>query len=263
MATKTKDQSSPMRGGTAPILSAHHVSKHFGGVVALEDASIEVYPREIVALVGDNGAGKSTLIGCVTGAVSPDSGSIEVDGIDVTSASPRDIRNQGVETVYQGLALPPDLSCAAGIFLGREIRRPGILGVLGFVNWPEMRSQARDKLKEFGIDMPKTSRIVSTLSGGQRQSVAITRAVMWGSKMLVLDEPTAALGVVQTKAVLETVLAARDTGIGVLLISHNVTDVMAVADRIVVLRLGRVVATLTKSETTAQDVVAYITGAKS
>jgi simple sugar transport system ATP-binding protein len=248
---------------TTAVMSATKVSKHFGGVVALHEASIEVHPHEIVALVGDNGAGKSTLISCITGALQPDSGSVVVDGMDVTHAGPKAIRLQGVETVYQGLALPPDLSCAAGIFLGREIHRKGILGKLGFIDWPKMRSQARDKLKEFGIDMPKTSRIISTLSGGQRQSVAITRAVMWGSKMLVLDEPTAALGVVQTKAVLETVMKARDAGIGVLLISHNVADVMSVADRIVVLRLGKVVATLKASETSAQDVVAYITGAKS
>ena len=262
MVTKAKGESSLAQGRPAHILSARNISKRFGGVAALEDASIEVYPREIVAVVGDNGAGKSTLISCITGALSPDSGSINLDGTEVTSASPGEIRNLGVETVYQGLALPPDISCAASIFLGREIRRPGLLGALGFVDWPGMRTRARDKLKEFGIDMPKTSRLVSTLSGGQRQSVAITRAVMWGSKMLVLDEPTAALGVVQTKAVLETVLAARDSGVGILLISHNVRDVMAVANRIVVLRLGRVVASLNKSETTAQDVVAYITGAK-
>jgi simple sugar transport system ATP-binding protein len=246
-----------------PALAASDISKSYGGVVAISGASISVMPREIVALVGDNGAGKSTLVGCITGAVSPDSGKVMVGATEVTASSPRMIRAAGVETVYQGLALPPDLSCAAGMFLGRELKRSGVLGKLGFVDWPAMRREAAENLKKLGIVVPKMSNPVSSLSGGQRQSVAITRALMWGSRVLVLDEPTAALGVVQTKAVLETIEASRQTGVGILLVSHNLSDVLAVADRIVVLRLGRVAANLDARATTADEIVGFITGTRS
>jgi simple sugar transport system ATP-binding protein len=246
-----------------PVLMASGLSKAYGGVVALEDADIHVMAHEIVALVGDNGAGKSTLVGCLTGAIQPDSGRVMTEGKDVVHASPRQIREAGVETVYQGLALPPDLSCAAGMFLGREIKRKGLLGKIGFVDWPAMRREAAAHLAKLGIVVPRIGNPVSSLSGGQRQSVAITRAVMWGSRVLILDEPTAALGVVQTRAVLRTIQASRDTGVGVLLVSHNLADVLAVANRVVVLRLGRVVANLDAQSTNADEIIGFITGTRS
>lgn len=246
-----------------PVLSCSDLSKHYGGVMALERASLEIRAGEVVALVGDNGAGKSTLVGCLTGAIRPESGHVFLAGQDLTDSSPSMIREMGVETVYQSLALPPDLSCVAGMFLGRELRRSGVLGKLGFLNWAAMREQAIDNLQKLGATVRNAQNPISSLSGGQRQAVAITRAVMWGSRVLILDEPTAALGVVQTARVLSIVEACRESGIGVLMVSHNLNDVLAVADRIVVLRLGRVVATLQGRDTDADQLVSFITGLRS
>ena len=226
----------------APLLEARAISRRFGHVRALDRADFAVQAGEICALVGDNGAGKSTLVKILSGADRPDEGQILLAGKPVAFNSPNDAQAHGIATVYQDLALAADLSPFENLFLGREIVLPGLLGQLGFVNRAAMRRQAGEQFERLGVRLRSARASVSSLSGGQRQSVAIARAAMWADRVIFMDEPTAALGVVQTGRVLDLIKQVRDQGIAVVLISHNMPQVLAVADRIEVLRLGRRVA---------------------
>jgi simple sugar transport system ATP-binding protein len=241
-----------------PLLEARDLTKHYGQVRALDGASFTVYPGEVVALIGDNGAGKSTLVKSLSGAIRPDSGQIVISGQPVHLSSPVDAREHGIETVYQDLALAPDLDAAANLHLGRELYRSRFLHVL---NRAEMRRQAITAFAELGIDLPDPAAPVASLSGGQRQSVAVARAVAYASKVIFMDEPTAALGVVQTRRVLDLIGRVRDNGLSVVLISHNMPEVMEVADRVEVLRLGQRVAIFKRGEAKMEDLVGAMTGA--
>jgi simple sugar transport system ATP-binding protein len=240
------------------LLEARGITKHYGQVRALDGASFTVYPGEVVALIGDNGAGKSTLVKALSGALRPDGGQILIKGKQVQLSSPLDAREHGIETVYQDLALAPDLDAAANLHLGREIYLFRFLHVL---NRAEMRRQAVAAFANLGIDLPDPGAPVASLSGGQRQSVAVARAVAFASDVIFMDEPTAALGVVQRGKVLDTVRRVRDRGVAVVLISHNMPEVLAVSDRIEVLRLGRRVARFTAAQASVEDLVGAMTGA--
>jgi ABC-type sugar transport system ATPase subunit len=243
-----------------PVLEARGISKHFGPVQALRNVDFSVYSGEVVALIGDNGAGKSTLINVLTGVLPLESGEIIFDGAPVRFASPHEARESGIETVYQDLAVAPHLDAVANIFLGRERRTSGVPGVLGFLDNPRMRSETEEQLANLRVRVPNLERRLVTLSGGQRQGVAVARAVMWASKVVIMDEPTAALGVAQTAMVLDLIRQVRDTGIPVVFISHNMPNVFQIADRIVVLRLGEVVAELDPRTASVEDAVAAMTG---
>ncbi|MGP3910532.1 ATP-binding cassette domain-containing protein [Nonomuraea sp. 10N515B] len=243
-----------------PLLQLSGIVKHYGTVRALQDASLTVYPNEVVALVGDNGAGKSTMIKVISGVIQPDEGEIVVDGRPATFASPLDPRSHGIETVYQDLALAPDLDPAANLFLGREVLRGGLLGRLGMLDKPEMRRQADDAFARLSVGLQDTRSMVGTMSGGQRQGIAVARAVLWASRLVLMDEPTAALGVVQTGRVRALIESVREQGVSVVLVSHNLPFVFEVADRIEVLRLGRRVAVFTRAEATAERVLGAMTG---
>ncbi|MFI0720995.1 ATP-binding cassette domain-containing protein [Streptomyces sp. NPDC021224] len=244
-----------------PLLEARRLTKRFGHVTALSEADFTAYPGEVVALIGDNGAGKSSLVKALSGAVTPDSGEILVEGRPVRLESPLDARRHGIETVYQDLALAPDLDAAANLHLGREIYRGGLLGRLKVLDSAAMRRSAVTAFAELGVDLKDVGAPVATLSGGQRQSVAVARAVAFAHRIIFMDEPTAALGVVQRGRVLDTVRRVRDRGICVVLISHNMPEVLSVADRVEVLRLGRRVARFTAAGTSVEDLVGAMTGA--
>jgi simple sugar transport system ATP-binding protein len=246
---------------TTPLLEARGIEKRYGRVRALRGADFSVLPQEVVALVGDNGAGKSTLVKVLSGVIQPDAGELLVGGRPVTFADPVAAREHGIETVFQDLALAPDLDPAANLFLGREVLRPGLLGRLGVLDRRAMRERTAEAFGTLGVGLQSTAAPVATLSGGQRQGVAVSRAVTWASKVVFMDEPTAALGVVQTRKVLDLIRRVRDQGVSVVLISHNLPEVLEVADRIEVLRLGRRVAQLRASETTMEEVVGAMTGA--
>jgi simple sugar transport system ATP-binding protein len=243
------------------VLEAQDIVKHYGSVEALRGASFEVDAGEVVALIGDNGAGKSTLVKCLSGAEIPDSGTIRIGGERVVLDSPVTARRLGIETVYQDLAVAPELDPAANLFLGREIRRKGLLGRLGVLDKPRMRRQAADEFTRLGVTLQSIDVPIGSLSGGQRQSVAVARSVVWASKVVFMDEPTAALGVVQRKKVLDVIRRVRDEGMAVVLISHNMPEVLSVADRVEVLRLGRRVARFTATDATLEDLVGAMTGA--
>ncbi|MHA6632131.1 ATP-binding cassette domain-containing protein [Pseudonocardia sichuanensis] len=245
---------------TEPLLEARGVVRTFGHVQALRGADFGVRAGEIVGLIGDNGAGKSTLVKILSGADRPTAGEILVEGTPREFASPQDARDAGVETVYQDLALAPDLDPAANLFLGREILRPGLLGRLGFLDHRAMAQRTADEVVRLNVQLKDAGAAVAELSGGQRQSVAVARAAMWAQKVIFLDEPTAALGVVQTQGVLDLVRRVRDSGIAVVLISHNMQQVLEVCDRVEVLRLGERVARLPTAGTTVEDLVAAMTG---
>jgi simple sugar transport system ATP-binding protein len=244
-----------------PVLQAQNIVKHYGSVEALRGASFEVSAGEVVALIGDNGAGKSTLIKCLSGAEIPDAGTIMIEGNVVTLDSPVTARRLGIETVYQDLAVAPELDPAANLFLGREIRRKGLLGMFGVLDKPAMRRQAAEEFTRLGVTLQSIDVPIGSLSGGQRQSVAVARSVVWASKVVFMDEPTAALGVVQREKVLDVIRRVRDEGMAVVLISHNMPEVLAVSDRVEVLRLGRRVARFTAAEATLEDLVGAMTGA--
>jgi simple sugar transport system ATP-binding protein len=222
-----------------------------------------VHPGEVVALIGDNGAGKSTLVKCLSGVEQPDSGQILVDGKPVSLDSPTAARGHGIETAYQDLAVAPDLDPAANLFLGREIRRPGLLGKIGMLDKAKMRAEATEQFAKFGVSLPDLSVPIGALSGGQRQSVAVARSVAWASRLVFLDEPTAALGVAQTRQVLDLVRRLADNGHAVIFISHNMVDVFEVADRICALYLGRVAADVPISEVDRSQVIELITAGRS
>jgi fructose transport system ATP-binding protein len=246
------------------ILVAKALVKRFGRVVGLNGADLDLRPAEVLAIIGDNGAGKSTLVKCVTGALIPDEGSIVLSGHKVEFKRPQDARDAGIETVYQTLAVAPALDVASNIFLGRERRRKGPLGsLLRMLDTSGMRRDAAEQLKTLGIGtLQNIGQAVETLSGGQRQAVAVARAAAFGGKIIILDEPTAALGVRETNQVLRLIRDLRDQGLSVVLISHDMPQVFELADRIEIMRLGRRVATVTPSSTTMEEAVAIMTGAK-
>jgi len=247
----------------APILQAVGVTKNYGRVVALDGADLELFPGEVLAVVGDNGAGKSTLIKCLSGAEVPDEGQIILDGVAVSFKRPQDGRHAGIETVYQTLAVAPALDIASNLYLGREIRKKGPLGsVLRMLDSSGMRKGAKDHIAALGIGtIQNISQAVETLSGGQRQAVAVARAAAFGQKVIILDEPTAALGVRESRQVLKLIESLRDRGMPVILISHNMPQVFEVADRIQIQRLGKRAAVVTPKTHTMNDVVAIMTGA--
>ncbi|WP_195179825.1 ATP-binding cassette domain-containing protein [Mesorhizobium sp. INR15] len=247
-----------------PILTARGLVKRYGRVTALDNADFDLYPGEILAVIGDNGAGKSSLIKAISGAVTPDEGEIRLEGKPIAFKSPMEAREAGIETVYQNLALSPALSIADNMFLGREIRKPGFLGQwLRMLDRPAMEKRARDKLTELGLmTIQNISQAVETLSGGQRQGVAVARAAAFGSKMVIMDEPTAALGVKESRRVLELILDVKKRGLPIVLISHNMPHVFEVADRIHIHRLGRRLCVIDPKQYTMSDAVAFMTGAK-
>jgi simple sugar transport system ATP-binding protein len=242
-------------------LEARGIVKNFGRVRALRGANFQVLPAEVVALVGDNGAGKSTLVKTLAGVYRPDSGEILFEGRPVQIGSPLEARALGIETVYQDLALAADLDPAANLFMGREVLRGGLLGKVGFLNNSEMHRRAAEAFNSLGIGLQDSTAPVATMSGGQRQGVAVSRAVTWASKVVFMDEPTAALGVVQTRHVLDLIRSVREQGLSVVLISHNMPEVFEVADRIEVLRLGERVGQFKRKDVTMEDVVGAMTGA--
>ncbi|UDL91605.1 ATP-binding cassette domain-containing protein [Mesorhizobium sp. PAMC28654] len=247
-----------------PILTARGLVKRYGRVTALDNADFDLYPGEILAVIGDNGAGKSSLIKAISGAVTPDEGEIRLEGKPIAFRSPMEAREAGIETVYQNLALSPALSIADNMFLGRELRKPGFVGQwLRMLDRPEMEKRAREKLTELGLmTIQNISQAVETLSGGQRQGVAVARAAAFGSKMVIMDEPTAALGVKESRRVLELILDVKKRGLPIVLISHNMPHVFEVADRIHIHRLGRRLAVIDPKQYSMSDAVAFMTGAK-
>ncbi|MDE2114524.1 MAG: sugar ABC transporter ATP-binding protein [Hyphomicrobiales bacterium] len=247
-----------------PVLKARGLMKRFGTVVAMNGCDFDLMPGEILAVIGDNGAGKSTLIKALSGAVVPDHGEIELDGKRVHFRAPEDARAAGIETVYQNLALSPALSIADNMFLGREIRKPGLAGkLLRKLDHARMEQFARDKLSELGLmTVQNIHQAVETLSGGQRQGVAVARAAAFGSKVIILDEPTAALGVKESRRVLELILDVKRRGIPIILISHNMPHVFEVADRIHIHRLGERLCVIDPKDYSMSDAVAFMTGAK-
>jgi simple sugar transport system ATP-binding protein len=244
-----------------PILEGRGLSKHYGPVVALHDVDFAIYPGEIVALVGDNGAGKSTLVKSLAGAVIPDKGTIHFRGERIGINNPHDARELGIETVYQDLALVPARDTTANMFLGRELVYGGLLRPFALLKRREMVQFTTDRLKELGVELPSVTGVpIGRLSGGQRQAVAVVRASSWATNVLFMDEPTAALGVQQTEAVLELAERVAARGIGVVLITHIMPHVMAVADRLVVLRHGRKVADIPSDGVTTEELVRLIVG---
>ncbi len=248
---------------TTPVLEASGLVKRYGHVTALAGSDFDLRPGEILAVIGDNGAGKSSLIKCLSGAVVPDEGEIRLDGEPVTMRTPLDARALGIETVYQTLAVSPSLDIADNLFLGREPRAAGIMGkVFRKLDRAQMRKVAAEQMSELGImTIQDITQQVESLSGGQRQGVAVARAAAFGSRVLILDEPTAALGVKESAHVLELILRVRDSGLPVILISHNMPHVFEVADRIHIHRLGRRIAVVTPKTHTMNEVVAIMTGA--
>jgi fructose transport system ATP-binding protein len=255
----------PVAGGGAgqPIVfAADQLVKRYGHVTALDGCDFELRAGEVLAVIGDNGAGKSTLIKALSGAVVPDEGQILIDGQPVRFHSPIDARRHGIETVYQDLAVAPALDIASNLFLGREVRRPGPAGRwLRLLDKRAMRRQAGRQMDELGINLGTVATAVEDLSGGQRQGVAVARAAAFASKLVIMDEPTAALGVRESGQVLDLIRRIRDRGLPVILISHNMPHVFEVADRIHIQRLGRRVALVTPAERSMSDVVAIMTGA--
>lgn len=249
---------------TQPLLSARNLVKRYGRVTAMDHADFDLYPGEILAVIGDNGAGKSSLIKAISGAVRPDEGEILLEGKPVSFDSPLDARKMGIETVYQTLALSPALSISDNMFMGREIRKKGIMGQwFGMLDKQAMDEFARKKLTELGLmTIQNIGQPVETLSGGQRQGVAVARAAAFGSRVIILDEPTAALGVKESRRVLDLILDVRSRGIPIVLISHNMPHVFEVADRIHIHRLGKRLCVINPKEHSMSDAVAYMTGAK-
>ena len=247
-----------------PILTTRNLVKRYGRVTALDHCDFDLYPNEILAVIGDNGAGKSTLIKAICGAVTPDDGEIRLDGKPVHFRSPLEARNAGIEAVYQNLALSPALSIADNMFMGREIRKSGFIGnVLKKLDHKAMEKIARDKLNELGLmTIQNIGQAVETLSGGQRQGVAVARAAAFGSKVVIMDEPTAALGVKESRRVLELILDVKRRGLPIVLISHTMPHVFEVADRIHIHRLGKRLCVINPKDFTMSDAVAFMTGAK-
>ena len=247
-----------------PILKARGLVKRYGRVTALDHCDFDLYPGEILAVIGDNGAGKSSLIKALSGAITVDEGEITLEGRPVSFTSPLQARDAGIETVYQTLALSPALSIVENMFMGRELRRPGIAGsVFRALDHAAMRAFAREKLSELGLmTIQNIDQPVETLSGGQRQGVAVARAAAFGSKVVILDEPTAALGVKESRRVLDLIQDVRSRGVPIILISHNMPHVFEVADRVHIHRLGKRLCVIDPKAHSMSDAVAYMTGAK-
>ena len=247
-----------------PLLKGTNLVKRYGRVTALDHCDFDLYPGEILAVIGDNGAGKSTLIKAISGAVIPDEGEITLEGKPIRFSNPIEARTAGIETVYQTLAMSPALSIADNMFMGREWRAPGIMGsVFRKLDRPRMEKFAREKLNELGLmTIQNINQAVETLSGGQRQGVAVARAAAFGSKVVILDEPTAALGVKESRRVLELIRDVRSRGIPIILISHNMPHVFEVADRIHIHRLGKRLCVIKPGDHSMSDAVAFMTGAK-
>ena len=263
MATQRAASEAP-RTGPVPVLEARDIAKNFDAVRALDGVSIAVYPGEVVGLVGDNGAGKSTLIKTISGVHQPDEGEILMDGQPITMSSPHEARERGIETVYQHLALVNQLRVDGNLFLGREPNRFGVVGdLLQILDTPGMKAKTKEVMARLHIRIPGLeSEPVYRMSGGQRQAAAIARAVHWGSKLLLLDEPTAALGAEQSAEVQRIIRRTCDSGIPAIVISHNLQHVFEVCDRIIVMRLGQKALDCRASETTPDEIVAYITGSR-
>ena len=247
-----------------PVLQAKGLVKRYGRVVALNQADFDLYPGEILAVIGDNGAGKSSLIKALSGALTPDEGEILLDGVPINFRSPQEAQEAGIATVYQTLALSPALSIADNMFLGRELRKPGPLGrYFRVLDRAAMETQARAMLSDLGLlTIQNIRQPVETLSGGQRQGIAVARAATFGSKVVIMDEPTAALGVKESRRVLDLILRVRDKGLPIVLISHNMPHVFEIADRIHIHRLGQRLCTIRPKEYSMSDAVAFMTGAK-
>jgi ABC-type sugar transport system ATPase subunit len=251
------DSNTPDIAAAVPLLEARGVTRRYGNVLALSEVDLRVMPGEVVGVVGDNGAGKSTLVKILCGAVQPSSGQLLVNGEPVSFRSPKDSRQRGIEVVYQDLALATELSVADNIFLGRE-RRSSMLHIL---DRPRMAKEAEEALQSLAIEIHSVRARTGLLSGGQRQAVAVARAVLWGSNVLLLDEPTAALAVMESEKIGQLVNEVAKRGLGVVLVSHDLPQVHELCDRIVVLLRGRVVANLRRDEINLQDIVMWITGA--
>jgi ABC-type sugar transport system ATPase subunit len=244
-----------------PILQVSGVSKFFGGLTALNKVDFQVFPGEVVALLGDNGAGKSTLIKCISGVHTPDEGAIVFDGERINGRSTSAVRDSGIETIYQDLALAENLDVAANVFLGREAKKR-VFNLIPVTDDAFMQAEAATVLDRLDIHIPSLKQKLITLSGGQRQAVAIARAIYWNARLIIMDEPTAALGVPEQRKVLQLVRSLRDQNIPVILISHTMQDVMEVADRIVIMRRGRVAANLPRAAADTELIVKYIVGAE-
>ncbi|WP_435100369.1 ATP-binding cassette domain-containing protein [Arhodomonas sp. AD133] len=253
-----------MNEASYPVLRGRGLTKRYGHVTALDGSDFDLYPGEVLAVIGDNGAGKSTLIKTLSGAVVPDEGELLLDGRPVQFKTPMDARAAGIETVYQDLAVSPALDIAENLFLGRERRAPGLMGKLfGKLDRAGMRREAREKLSELGLmTIQNIGQAVETLSGGQRQGVAVARAAAFGSRVVIMDEPTAALGVKESRRVLDLIKDVKERGLPIVLISHNMPHVFEVADRIHIHRLGRRIATIRPDTHSMNDAVAIMTGAK-
>ena len=263
MSTTTTHEGSSTTSTRQPVIQAEGLVKTFGHVVGLDSVDLELYPGEVLAIIGDNGAGKSTLVKCLSGAYTPDRGRLLLEGQPMTFHGPEDARAAGIETVYQTLAVSPALDIASNLYLGREDRRPDLLGtVFRMLDKRGMRDRAKQQLLSLGIStLQDMTQAVETLSGGQRQAVAVARAAAFGSKVVILDEPTAALGVRESNQVLRLVQDLRDRGLPVILISHNMPQVFEVADRIHIQRLGKRAAVITPQSHTPSEAVAIMTGA--
>jgi ABC-type sugar transport system ATPase subunit len=245
-----------------PLLSVRNMTKRFGGLVAVNDVSFEVYRGEVVGLLGDNGAGKSTLIKCISGVHHADEGEIFFDGKHVAFSHPIDARRHGVETIYQDLALANNLDVGANIFLGREVKRRYLGGLIKTLDEPHMLRESRKTLEFLQIHFPTLTEPIETLSGGQRQAVAIARAVYWDAKLMIMDEPTNNLGVPEQQKVLELIRRLRGHGVPVILITHILPDAFAVADRFIVMHRGRKVAEKAAAATNTEELVQYMVGAR-
>ena len=245
-----------------PILSVRNLTKRFGGLTAVNNVSWDVYPGEVVGLLGDNGAGKSTLIKCISGVYHAEEGEILFRGKTVTFPRPIDARRQGIETIYQDLALANNLDVGANIFLGREVKKRYFGGLIKTLDDAHMLEESRKTLESLHIQFPTFTQPIENLSGGQRQAVAIARAVYWEAQVMIMDEPTNNLGVPEQKKVLELIRRLRDNGVPVILITHILPDVFAVTDRVTVMRRGRTVAEKVTTETNTEELVQYMVGAR-
>jgi simple sugar transport system ATP-binding protein len=245
--------------GKSPSLRIRSLVKRFGGLVAVDDVSVDIFPGEVIGLVGDNGAGKSTLIKMISGVYKPDGGQIYLENREITVASPLEARNLGIETIYQDLALCENLDATVNIFLGREPTRP-LFGFFKQIDRQHMLHESQTVLDRLDIKIPNLQRPIQQMSGGQRQAVAIARALYWNARLVIMDEPTAALGVPEQRKVHELVRTLRGQGVPVIIISHNLQDIFAVSDRIVVMRRGKKVGDLVAAQTSGDELVALMVG---
>jgi len=256
------ESTTPKHRADQPVLAIHQLVKRFGGLTAVNKVDMDVYSGEVVGLVGDNGAGKSTLIKCVSGVYQPDEGEIFFEGKRVRFIRPIEARKAGIETIYQDLALAGNLNVSANIFLGREVKRRYLGGVVQTLDEDHMLGESRKILDTLDIRLPNFSAQIEKLSGGQRQAVAIARAIYWNAKLMIMDEPTNNLGVPEQRKVFDLIRKLRDQGVPVILITHTLPDVFAVTDRVIIMHRGRKVAEKTTADTDSQEVVEYMVGAR-